>query len=203
MNFGTLFKVFDTAVALGGMASRIRGSSRHTDSTPVTTSAGALEPHTPASGVRGYLETRLTNVLVAALREAFDRDHARLELDRAELEEQKRRAERALQVELWRQAADREFGRLRLLAGTALIGWIAAVAVLVARLDSATVASRVVMAIAWVLLLGALGAALTAQRRVNAFSADATAPPDGGREGIASMWLLLAGLALAAGSLLL
>src|SRR5688572_27805428 len=112
MNFGTLFKVFDTAVALGSMASRIRGSSSGSqtadrgDATSRSPAAGALEPQPPSPGVRGYLEARLTNVLVAALREAFDRDHARLELERSELQEQGRRAERALQMELWRQTAD-------------------------------------------------------------------------------------------------
>jgi hypothetical protein len=136
------------------------------------------------------------------LREAFDRDHARLELERAELEEQRRRADRALQMELWRHAADRELGRLRLLAGTALFGWIAAVVVLVVRLDTASLAMRLVMAVAWLLLLGALGAAFTAQGRISNLPADATAPPDAGRYGVAATWLLLAGLALAAGSLL-
>jgi hypothetical protein len=199
MNFGTLFKVFDTAVALGNMASRIKGSS----GTQATAPTGGLEPQPPASGVRGYLETRLTNVLVAALKEAFDRDHARLELERAELDEQRRRADRALQVELWRQAADRELGRLKLLAGTALAGWVAAVALLVARLDAASVGSRAVMATAWVLLLGALGTAFTAQGRINNFSADAAGPPDAGTHGVAALWLLVAGLALAAGSLLI
>src|SRR5262245_8137635 len=126
MNFGTLFKVFDTAVALGGMASRIRGAvgpaaAPGTAAVSSRTSASRELDQAPSSGVRGYLETRLTNGLVAALKEAFDRDHARLELERAELEEQRRRAERTLQVELLRQAADRELGRLRLLAGTALI----------------------------------------------------------------------------------
>lgn len=203
MNFGTLFKVFDTAVALGGMASRIKSSTG--SAAPQERQAGpsgGLESQAAATGVRGYLEARLTNVLVAALKEAFDRDRARLELDRAELDDQRRRAERALQVELWRQAADRELGRLRLLAATALGGWIAAVAMLVSRLDTASVASRGVMATAWVLLLGALGTAFTAQARINNFSADASGPPDAGRNGVAALWLMVAGLALAAGSLL-
>src|SRR5688572_3322853 len=180
MNFVTLFKVFDTAVALGGMASRMIGSSRSGQTAQGAPAAGALEPQPPSPGVRGYLETRLTNVLVAALREAFDRDHARLELERGELEEQRRRAERALLMELWRQAADRELGRLRLVAGMALGGWIAAVALLVTRLETASLATRVVMAMAWVLLLGALGTAFTAQSRITV-SADATGPPGAGR----------------------
>ena len=76
---------------------------------------------------------------MAALKEAFDRDHARLELERAQLDEQRRRAEEAMRLELRRHAADREVGRLRLLAGTALVGWIAAVVVMVVRLESMSV----------------------------------------------------------------
>ena len=95
MNFGTLVKVFDTAVALGSMASRTMGSSQGTRTTPASAPAkapatspaattDALETQPPPPGVRGYLETRLANVLVVALKEAFDRDHARLELERGE-----------------------------------------------------------------------------------------------------------------------
>ena len=68
-------------------------------------------------------------MVVAALKEAFDRDHARLELERGQLEEERRRAAAALQAELRRQAIDRELGRLRLLAGAAMVGWIASVAI--------------------------------------------------------------------------
>src|SRR5438128_10007783 len=80
-----------------------------------------------ARGVAGQIETRRTNVVVAALKEAFDRDHARLELERAELDEQRRRAEETLRLELRRQTIDRELSRLRLLTGTALVGWLASI----------------------------------------------------------------------------
>src|SRR5439155_27012886 len=59
-------------------------------------------------GPLGGLETRLAGVVVAALKEAFDRDTHRLELERAELEAERERAERALRLELRRQAGDRE-----------------------------------------------------------------------------------------------
>jgi hypothetical protein len=135
------------------------------------------------------------------LKEAFDRDHARLELERAQMEEQRRRAEDALRAELRRQAADREVGRLRLLAGTALIGWIAAVVMLVARLDVASALSRGLMVASWAMLLGALGAAFTAQGRVGA-APEGSPSTDAGPTGAAALWLLIAGLALAAISLL-
>lgn len=193
MNVGTLFKAFDTLMALREAARRLKGDAPP----PAETALNQVS----APGLAGQLEARLTSVVVAALKEAFDRDHARLELERAQLEEQRRRAEEALRAELRRQAADREVARLRLLAGTALAGWIAAVVMLVARLEVASTASRAAMVVAWALLLGALGAAFSAQGRVAA-SADTSAAIDAGAGGAAALWLLIAGLALAAVSLL-
>src|SRR5229473_1646796 len=72
----------------------------------------------------GGLETRLAGVVVAALKEAFDRDTRRLELEREQLAAERLRAERALKLELLRQSGDREIGRLRLLAGVAVASWI-------------------------------------------------------------------------------
>src|SRR6188508_3237882 len=125
MNFGALVKMFDTFMALRDVAMRVRGPSA-----PAPDS-GLMQ--SPGGGLGGQIETRLTNVVMAALKEAFDRDHARLELERAQLDEQRRRAEEAMRQELRRQATDRELARLRLIAGTALIGWIASVSVFVAR----------------------------------------------------------------------
>src|SRR5499426_2648020 len=65
----------------------------------------------------GNLEARLAGVVVAALKEAFDRDTRRLELERAQIDAERERAERALRLELRRQTGDREIGRLRFLAG--------------------------------------------------------------------------------------
>ena len=193
MNFAVLFKAFDTVMVIREAAKRIKGEAPPPESGLATTS--------PA-GLSGQIEARLTNVVVAALKEAFDRDHARMELERAQLEEQRRRAEEAMRVELRRQAADREVGRLRLLAGTALLGWIASVVMLVTRVSSASTVSRMVVAAGWLMLLGALGAAFTAQGRVGAAASDGTAALDNGSAGAAALWLLLAGLALSAMSLL-
>jgi hypothetical protein len=140
---------------------------------------------------------------VAALKEAFDRDHARLELERAQLDEQRRRAEEALRVELRRQAADREMARLRLIAGTALGGWIAAVAMMLVRLDTASVMSKGLSAIGWLMLLAALGTSFMAQGQVSASVPGMSAPVEAGRHGTAALWLLIVGLACAAIALLL
>ena len=193
MNFGTFIKAFDTLMVLRDTAKRLKGEPP----LPADTSLTAQAP-----GLAGHIEARLTNVVVAALKEAFDRDHARLELERAQIEEQRRRAEEAMRLELRRQAADREVGRLRLLAGTALVGWIASVLVFVARLGDASLASRVIIAAGWLLLLAALGAAFSAQGRISTFVPEGDRPLELGRAGEAGMWLLVGGLALSAASLL-
>jgi hypothetical protein len=193
MNFAAIFKAFDTVMVIREAAKRLKGEPPPPESGLATTAP---------SGLSGQIEARLTNVVVAALKEAFDRDHARMELERAQLDEQRRRAEEAMRAELRRQAADREVGRLRLLAGTALVGWIASVVMLVARVGSASTVSRMVVGAGWLMLLGALGAAFTAQGRVGASASDGTTLPDDGRAGAAALWLLLAGLALSAISLL-
>src|SRR3954470_10287182 len=153
MNFAALFRAFDAAVALRDATRRFKGDPPPPADAGLTTTSGA------GSALVGQIETRLTNVVVAALKEAFDRDHARLELERSQLDEQRRRAEEAMRVELRRQASDRELARLRLIAGAALVGWIASVALVVVRLGSMTMVSRSVSAAAWLMLLGALGAA--------------------------------------------
>src|SRR5260221_821019 len=73
----------------------------------------------------GALETRLAGVVVAALKEAFDRDSRRLELEREQLAAERLRAERALKLEMMRHGRDREIGRLRLLACLAGAAWVA------------------------------------------------------------------------------
>ena len=197
MNFGTLFKAFDAMLVLRDTARRLKGDP------PIANDTGLTAP--PA-GLAGHIEARLTNVVVAALKEAFDRDHARLELERAQLEEQRKRADEAMRLELRRQAADREIGRLRMLAGTALVGWIASVILLVARLGDASIVARGILAGSWLFLLGALASAFNAQGRINMHAPGNAAAGDPASDTPAqdqiSMWLLVVGLALAAASLL-
>ena len=71
--------------------------------------AAADDPEQLAVSERGGpLEVRLAGVVVAALKEAFDRDHQRLELEREQIEAERMRAERLLRIELARQAGNRE-----------------------------------------------------------------------------------------------
>lgn len=190
MTLAGLFKAVDALIAFQAAAKRFKGA----DAAPPP-----AEPPVP-SGLADQIETRLTNVVVAALKEAFDRDYTRLELERSHLEEERRRAEAALQHELRRQATDRELARLRLLAGTAMVGWLASVAIVAAGLVASTPA-RLTIALGWLLLLGALGAACVAQGRVAA-SPPREMPGTRGAAGAASLWLLLTGLAVTAVSLL-
>lgn len=192
MNLTNLFRAYDAVISFRDAARRFK------DSSSASKSETSMSQTAAAQGLAGQIEARLTNVVVAALKEAFDRDHARLELERAQIEEERRRAEEALRLELRRQTVDREIGRLRLLAGTALIGWIASIAVLFVH--QASVPSRVVLGVGWLLLLGSLGAAFAAQGRVNA---ERTDKPERADAGALPLWLLIAGLAATAISLLL
>ena len=194
MNFTTLFRAFDAAVALRDAAKRFRNDppSHQPPETSLSPASG------PGSALVGQIETRLTNVVVAALKEAFDRDHARMELERAQLEEQRRRAEEALRLELRRQAADRELARLRLIGSAALIGWIASVLLVVVRLNSLSPAGRGLSAAGWLLLLGSLAAAFSAQGRLSAVATESSSPIDAGTGGSLALWLLIAGLAVSA-----
>ena len=170
---------------------------------PPSSRESALTTTSPAgSALVGQIETRLTNVVVAALKEAFDRDHARLELERAQMEEQRRRAEEAMRLELRRQAADRELARLRLIGGAALVGWIASVLLVVARLGGLSVAARSIAALGWLLLLGSLGSAFASQGRVASLMTGSSASADTGAGGATALWLLIAGLAVSAMALL-
>ena len=197
MNFSALFRAFDAAMALRDAAKRFRGEPPSGEGALTT-----IPP--PGSALAGQIEARLTNVVVAALKEAFDRDHARLELERAQLDEQRRRAEEALRLELRRQAADRELARLRLIGGAALIGWIASVSLVVVRMGSLSSAARAVSAVGWLLLLGALGAAFVAQGRLGTTVADPSVPMTGGTGGsVAALWMLIAGLAVSAIAILI
>ena len=154
-----------------------------------------------AARTPGGLEARMAGVVVAALKEAFDRDSRRLELEREQLAAERQRAERAMKLELLRQAGDREIGRMRLLGGVSGLAWIATL-FLSTRLIGTGPVPRITLGLGWLLLLGAVAASFIAQSRVAA-AVDALAGGDD-RQGIRSSgWgamalvLMLAGLALA------
>lgn len=150
-----------------------------------------------ASRAGGALETRLAGVVVAALKEAFDRDTRRLELEREQAAVERERAERALRLELRRQAGDREIGRLRLVAAGAIASWLGTL-FFSGRLMGGPVVARVLLGGGWVLLLAAVAASFSAQSQVAAaldYSSD-DRPITSGTAGALAVWLIVAGLAL-------
>jgi hypothetical protein len=193
-NINAMMRAFDAIMMFRDAAKSFKGEP------PPTSLEKPAPPPPPALG---QLEATLTNVVVAALKEAFDRDHARLELERSQMDEQRRRADEAIRMEARRQAAERELARLRLLAGIALAGWLASVIAVGARIAAVATPGRVAIAVGWAFLLGSLGAAFTAQGRVSAYVPDATRSPDAGRAGDMALWLLIVGLGATAMSLLL
>jgi hypothetical protein len=162
------------------------------------------EPSTLPGKALGHLETRLTGVVVAALKEAFDRDASRLELEREQVERERLRAERLLRLELWRQAGDREIGRLRLLAGVAVGSWVGTL-LFSTRLMGGPLGARVMLGVGWLFLLAALSLSFAAQSRISGVLAgvdETTAVPVrqedlmAGTRGAMVPWLIVLGLAV-------
>ena len=122
------------------------------------------------TGVIGQLETRLTGVVVAALKEAFDRDRARMDLERAQFEAERRRAEEALRAELRRQAADRALAQVRLVAIMALGTWMLSAALGVWMPGMRAGAGRWLLGAGWALLVAALGSAFASWQRITHWS---------------------------------
>jgi hypothetical protein len=191
------FRIIDVVIGLTDLA---RG--RKTPA-PAQEPDGELQIDPGRTGALGGLEARLAGVVVAALKEAFDRDTRRLELERTELEAERERAERALRLELRRQAGDREIGRLRLLAGIAVASWIGTLFFSL-RVLSGGVGSRVALGGGWLLLLFAFAAAFMGQSRV----AESLAKSEdrdlaSGTAGALALWLIVAGLGFVGLSVLL
>ena len=164
--------------------------------------ADAPQQQLEAGGrVPANLEARLAGVVVAALKEAFDRDARRIEFEREQAAAERERAERVLRLELQRQAGDREIGRLRLVAAAAVAIWIATL-FLVPHVAAG--GARLALGAGWILLGAAVAASFTGQSRVTS-DLDALARDTGisssraitsGVAGQLTVWLVLAGLAL-------
>jgi hypothetical protein len=200
-------KVLDTVSNLAQLWSGFAGKSQASaPSTPPHATGMAAPFGAGPSDPRGLgpLETRLAGVVVAALKEAFDRDRARMDLERDTLEGERSRAERALAAELRRQAADRALAQLQLIAvfaGLALLvsGVLAA---WIGGMRDGTAA--VLLTIGWTLAVAALGCVFAAWQQVSRWASQ-TDPPPAGASTLAAVapWLLLGSLATTAASLLL
>lgn len=191
-------RVLDTVANLAHWSARFRKPDSPMDAQGPGQSAGG--------GPLAQLETRLAGVVVAALKEAFDRDRARMDLEREHLEAERRRAEDALRAELRRQAADRALGQVRLVAMMAIGVWMLSAALGVWLPGMRAGAPRWLLGSGWLLAIAALGCAFGGWQRISSWSrADATdlraiAGP-GLAEAIAP-WLLLGSIALSGVALL-
>jgi hypothetical protein len=177
-------RLIDAAFGMTDIARRMAGGREAPPATPPAT----------ASGAGGPLEARLAGVVVAALKEAFDRDTRRLELERDQIEAERARAEQALRLELRRQAGERELGRLRLVAALAVVSWLATL-FFSRELLQGGVAARAALGGGWILLLGALGSAFMAQSTIASRIAG-DGDLSSGQAGLVAPWLIVAGLAV-------
>jgi hypothetical protein len=157
------------------------------------------------SRILGNLETHLAGVVVAALKEAFDRDSRRLDLEREHLEAERLRAERMLRLELVRQTGERELARLRLIAGVAIVGWMGTL-FMSTRLIGGPPESRVALAAGWAMLLAAVVAAFVGQSSIGQALARLDLSADTlqiSRAGALASWLIVVGLALIGAAVLI
>jgi hypothetical protein len=187
-------QVFDTVSNLAQLSTRFRRPEAPGD---------ALAQTDPASSPLGQVETRLTSVVVAALREAFDRDRARMELERTHLDAERQRAEVALRAELARQAADRALGRIRVIAIMTIGVWMlsAALGVWLPGMRAGT--ARWVLGAGWGFVLASLGASFSAWQAISQRGASESGHAAPGAAETIAPWLLLVALALSGAALLM
>ncbi len=183
-------RVIETVTGLARTAGRLRAT---------------LDPGSTdiAGGATHGLETRLAGVVVAALKEAFDRDRARMDLERTQVEAEQRRAEEALAAELRRQTADRALDQLKLLAIIAFASWMLSAALAVWLPGMRAGIPRGLLGTGWALSFGALACTFVAFQAISTWGAAGrnTALP-ASRAAAAAPWLLVLALASTGASLL-
>jgi hypothetical protein len=188
-------RVIDTVSGLAQATGKLR--SKPAPDTGVSPAADSSQPP-------GTLEARMAGVVVAALKEAFDRDRARMELERSQVDAERRRAEEALAAELKRQTGDRALAQLRIVAVMAIVAWMLS-AVLAAWLPGIRAGvPRTLLGAGWFLAFATLGCAFAGYQRIAAWTAAVGSTDDAPQSGAASIapWALLLALAAIAASLL-
>jgi hypothetical protein len=199
MGFAQWMRVLDTLSGLVQLTGRLRR--------PEADHESGLQPAAGLGlgGPLGHLEARLTGVVVAALKEAFDRDSARLELERSQVEAERRRAEEALRAELRRQAADRLLAQLRLVAVMAIgtLGLSAVLGIWLPGMRDGV--PRLLLGGGWLFAIATLGGAFAGWQQVSACTAEPqnAAPGPTSTASATAPWLLIAALVLTAASLLM
>lgn len=163
-------------------------------------------PGTSGRQAGGPLEARLAGVVVAALQEAFDRDRARMDLERSHVEAEQRRAAEALAAELRRQASERALGQLRLIAIMSVAVWMLSAALAVWLPGMRDGLPRLMLGGGWALAFASLGCAFAGWQRVSEWTTRAGADALSGSPASAAAswcpWLLLGALGLVGGALL-
>ena len=190
MGIANWMRVLDTVSGLARIGGRLRAT------------LDPAYPEVPETAARG-LETRLAGVVVAALKEAFDRDRARMELERSQIEAERRRAEEALAAELRRQAAEHALGQLKLLAIMSITMWMLSAALAVWLPGMRAGLPRGLLGLGWALAFAALGCTFAGSQAISRWTASpvtAGPPPDGGAS--IAPWFLLLALASTGASLL-
>jgi hypothetical protein len=200
MGVAQWMRVLDTVNGLAQLTGRFRRPAADEGADLLSSPAGR--------GPIGALEARLAGVLVAALKEAFDRDSTRLEMERSQIDAERARAEEALRAELRRQAGERALGQLRMIAVMAIGAWALSTALSVWVPGMRAGVPRVLVALGWGLALAALATAFTGWQRISSWTAEtrssggAVNVPFQAPAAVAAPWLLIGALALMAASLL-
>jgi hypothetical protein len=190
-------RVLDTVTGLAQITQRFRRPAETEVAAPLA-----------SGGPFGAIEARLAGVLVAALKEAFDRDSTRLEMERSQIEAERRHAQDALRAELRRQAGERALGQLRLIAVMAVCAWALSAALSVWLPGMRAGVPRALLGSGWLLALAALGTSFAGWQRISSWTAETHAGsgvlevPVPDSAAAAAPWLLIGALALTAASLL-
>ena len=120
----------------------------------------------PGGSAITQLEERLAGVVVAALKEAFDRDRARLDLERDQIDAERRRVEEALRLETVRQVAEQASSQLRLLVLTSVAIWLASAGLAVWLPTMRESVSKILLSAGWGALTLAIACAFLGYNRV-------------------------------------
>jgi len=135
---------------------------------------GQSNDQTPAvSESAGGLETRLANVVVAALREAFDRDRARFDLERNLHEAEAARRVEALRFEWLRQTATQALTQTRYLAALSVAVWVTS-AIAAVWLSPLGTAAKSLLGIGWANLSVAIAVTFMAHQNLTVWLARAS-----------------------------
>jgi hypothetical protein len=196
MGIAEWMRVIDTVSGLAQMSGKLRPKAAPEGGMPTVQEAGA-----------GRLETHLAGVVVAALKEAFDRDRTRMDLERAQIEAERRRAEEALATELRRQTTERALGQLRLIAVMAVAAWMLSAALAVWLPGMRSGFPRALLGTGWMLAFVALGCTFASWQHIAAWTVGAAGTTSGSDSpasaaASAAPWTLLLALAAIGGSLL-